>query len=43
MLGADISVGYYMRKSLIPSFLGNVLGAAFLAVPLTYVPHLRGL
>lgn len=29
-----ITIGYYIWKSMIPSYIGNLLGAAFLAVPL---------
>jgi len=36
MFGADISVAYYIRKSLIASFLGNVVGALFVAGPAVY-------
>lgn len=37
MLGADFGTGYYIWKSMIPAFLGNAVGAALLAVPLTSV------
>jgi len=36
MMGADITVAEYIRKSLIASFIGNVVGALLLAVPYTY-------
>jgi len=36
MLGADITVAEYIRKSLIAAFIGNVVGALFVAVPFTY-------
>ncbi|KAK4046302.1 hypothetical protein OIV83_006176 [Microbotryomycetes sp. JL201] len=41
MLGAPppLSVGYYVWKSMIPAFIGNVLGAAAFAIPIT--PPLR--
>lgn len=29
------TAGYYIWKSMIPSFLGNVVGAALLAIPYT--------
>lgn len=35
MLGADFGTGYYIWKSFIPSFIGNVIGAAFFAIPMT--------
>ncbi|ORY78904.1 putative formate/nitrite transporter [Leucosporidium creatinivorum] len=35
MLGADFGSGYYIYKSMIPAFLGNAVGAALLAMPLT--------
>lgn len=31
-----LSVGLYISKSLIPSFIGNLFGATFLAIPLLY-------
>lgn len=34
MLGADITVGYYIWKSMIPSFIGNCLGALMLVLPM---------
>jgi len=37
MLGAGFGTGYYIWKSMIPAFLGNAVGAALLAVPLTSV------
>lgn len=37
MLGAEFGTGYYIWKSMIPAFLGNAVGAALLAVPLTSV------
>jgi len=33
MLGADLSVAEYIRKSLIASFIGNVVGAQFVGLP----------
>ncbi|KAJ7593625.1 Formate/nitrite transporter [Mycena floridula] len=40
MLGADLTVAEYIRKSLIASYLGNIVGALFVAVPAVMF-HLR--
>jgi hypothetical protein len=37
MLGAEFGVGFYIWKSMLPAFVGNVLGAVLIAVPLTFV------
>lgn len=37
MLGSPMGTGYYIWKSMIPSFIGNVFGAAFLVLPLLFV------
>jgi len=37
MFGADLSSAAYIRKSLIASFIGNVVGALFVAFPTTYM------
>lgn len=34
---ADFSVGRYIGTSIVASFLGNVVGAALLVVPLVYI------
>jgi len=34
--GAPLTPGYYIWKSLIPSFLGNLVGALLVALPATY-------
>nr|GAT56781.1 formate/nitrite transporter [Mycena chlorophos] len=31
-----LTTAYYIRKSLIPAFLGNIIGALFVALPTTY-------
>jgi formate/nitrite transporter len=36
MFGADLTVAEYIRKSLIAAFLGNVVGAMFIALPAIY-------
>ncbi|THV02340.1 putative formate/nitrite transporter [Dendrothele bispora CBS 962.96] len=36
MFGADLTVAEYIRKSLIASYLGNIIGALFVALPATY-------
>ncbi|KAJ7096228.1 putative formate/nitrite transporter [Mycena epipterygia] len=36
MFGADLTVAGYIRKSLIAAFLGNIVGALFVALPATY-------
>jgi len=36
MFGADLTVAEYIRKSLIASYLGNIVGALFVALPATY-------
>ncbi|KAJ7178439.1 Formate/nitrite transporter [Mycena crocata] len=36
MFGADLSVAGYIRKSLIASYLGNIIGALLVALPATY-------
>ncbi|KAH8119608.1 Formate/nitrite transporter [Phellopilus nigrolimitatus] len=36
LFGADLTVAQYIRKSLIAAFLGNSIGALFVAVPATY-------
>ncbi|TFK73997.1 putative formate/nitrite transporter [Pluteus cervinus] len=36
MLGADLTTAEYIRKSLIASFIGNVVGALFVALPACY-------
>lgn len=35
MLGANFGTGFYIWKSFIPSFIGNLIGAAFFAIPMT--------
>ncbi|KAM0746129.1 Formate/nitrite transporter [Meredithblackwellia eburnea MCA 4105] len=37
MLGKPFSVGYYIWKSIIPSFIGNCLGALLFVLPLLYL------
>jgi len=37
MFGADLTVAAYIRKSLIASFIGNVVGALFVALPAVYM------
>ncbi|KAK4700935.1 hypothetical protein P7C70_g5303, partial [Phenoliferia sp. Uapishka_3] len=37
MLHSPLGVGYYIWKSMIPSFIGNVLGAVIMVIPLLYV------
>ncbi|KAF7361814.1 Formate/nitrite transporter [Mycena venus] len=36
MFGADLTVAEYIRKSLIASYLGNIVGALLVALPATY-------
>ncbi|KAJ7770134.1 putative formate/nitrite transporter [Mycena maculata] len=36
MFGADLTVAEYIRKSLIASYLGNIVGALFVALPAVY-------
>lgn len=36
LFGADLSVAAYIRKSLIASYLGNIVGALFVALPAVY-------
>ncbi|TFY69632.1 hypothetical protein EVJ58_g295 [Rhodofomes roseus] len=36
LLGADMTVAEYIRKSLIASYLGNIVGALIVALPATY-------
>ncbi|GAW05426.1 Formate/nitrite transporter [Lentinula edodes] len=36
MFGADLTAAEYIRKSLIAAYLGNVIGALFVAMPATY-------
>ncbi|TDL22609.1 putative formate/nitrite transporter [Rickenella mellea] len=36
MFGADLTVAEYIRKSMIASFIGNVVGALMVAAPYTY-------
>jgi len=36
MFGADLTVAEYIRKSLIASYLGNIVGALIVALPATY-------
>ncbi|GBE81611.1 Formate/nitrite transporter [Sparassis crispa] len=36
MFGAPMTAGYYIGKSLVPSYLGNVVGALLVALPATY-------
>ncbi|KAI0785519.1 Formate/nitrite transporter [Abortiporus biennis] len=36
MFGADLSAAAYIRKSLIASYIGNIVGALFVALPATY-------
>jgi len=36
LLGADLTAAEYIRKSLIASLLGNIVGALILAIPYTY-------
>ncbi|KAJ7497387.1 Formate/nitrite transporter [Mycena latifolia] len=36
MFGADLTVAGYIRKSLIASLIGNIVGALFVALPATY-------
>ncbi|KAJ6625551.1 Formate/nitrite transporter [Mycena sp. CBHHK59/15] len=36
MFGADLTVAEYIRKSLIASYLGNIVGALMVALPATY-------
>ncbi|KAJ7703103.1 putative formate/nitrite transporter [Mycena rosella] len=36
MFGADLTVAEYIRKSLIASLLGNIIGALFVGLPATY-------
>jgi len=36
LLGADLTVAEYIRKSLIASFIGNIIGALFVALPAVY-------
>ncbi|KAK7472788.1 hypothetical protein VKT23_000896 [Stygiomarasmius scandens] len=36
MFGADLTVAEYIRKSLIASYIGNIIGALFVALPATY-------
>jgi len=36
MFHADLTVAEYIRKSLIASFIGNIIGALFVAVPYVY-------
>jgi len=36
MFGADLTVAQYIRKSLIAAFLGNIVGAMFVALPAIY-------
>ncbi|RDB25268.1 putative formate transporter [Hypsizygus marmoreus] len=37
MFGAELTVNEYIRKSLIASFLGNIVGALMVALPATYL------
>jgi len=37
MFGAELTVAEYIRKSLIAAFLGNIVGALFVALPATYM------
>jgi formate/nitrite transporter len=36
MFGADLTVAYYIRKSFIASYLGNIVGALLVALPALY-------
>ncbi|KAF7376228.1 hypothetical protein MSAN_00037900 [Mycena sanguinolenta] len=36
MFGADLTTAEYIRKSLIAAYLGNIVGALFVALPATY-------
>ncbi|KAJ3482090.1 hypothetical protein NLI96_g7211 [Meripilus lineatus] len=36
LFGADLSVAAYIRKSLIASYLGNIVGALIVALPAVY-------
>lgn len=36
MLRADLTPAYYIKKSLIASFLGNLVGASFVGLPAVY-------
>lgn len=37
MFGADLTPAQYIRKSLLASFFGNIVGALFVALPATYM------
>ncbi|CCM00843.1 uncharacterized protein FIBRA_02885 [Fibroporia radiculosa] len=37
LFGADLTVAEYIRKSLIASYLGNIVGALIVALPATYL------
>ncbi|KXN93109.1 hypothetical protein AN958_00033 [Leucoagaricus sp. SymC.cos] len=37
MFGADLTPAEYIRKSLFAALFGNIVGAAFVALPATYM------
>jgi len=36
MLHADLTTGYYIKKSLIAAYIGNIIGALLVALPAVY-------